>query len=118
VSGNYIYKGVTFGGDIKQGMTAIDTNSTVTYNAVDPVSGTVQTRTIDGAALNAAYSPSGQLQSTAEAAQFDVTHMQKILANDPAAYGTVAQGQQLLAIRQAKADAAKAAYQASLPSGN
>ena len=114
VTGNYIYKGVTFGGDLQAGIQAIDTNSTVTYNAVDPVSGTVMTHTVDGAALNAAYSQSGQLQSAAQTAQESVAHVQAVLASDPTAYGTVAQGQQVLAMRQARADAAVAAYNASL----
>lgn len=121
VSGNYIYKGVQIPANrdgLAASMTAIDNNTTTSYNYVDPVSGTVQTRTIDGAALNAAYSPSGQLKSTAEAAQFNVDHVQKILASNPTAYGTVAQGQQVLAARQATADAAAAAYKASLPSGS
>ena len=115
VSGNYIYKGVTFGGDIQSGIKAIDTNSTVTYSAVDPVSGTVMTHTVDGAALNAAYSPSGQLQSDAQTAQESATHVQAVLASNPTAFGTVAQGQQVLATRQARAAAAAAAYKASLP---
>jgi hypothetical protein len=113
-SGNYVYKGVTFGGDIKAGMQAVDSNSTVTYNAVDPVSGTVMTHTVDGAALNAAYSTSGQAKSDAQAAQDSVLHVQQVLARDPLTYGTAEQGQQVLAIRQAKADAAMAAYQATL----
>ena len=114
VSGNYVYKGVTFGGDLTAGIQAIDTNATVTYSAVDPVSGTVITHTVDGSALNAAYSTSGQAKSDAQAAQDSVAHVQAVLASDPTAYGTVAQGQQVLAMRQAKADAAIAAYQATL----
>ena len=117
ITGNYIYKGVQLPADrsgLAASMTAIDTNTTASYNYVDPVSGTVQTRTIDGATLNAANSPSGQLLSAAQTAQESVIHVQSILASNPTAYGTVAEGQQILAIRQAKADAAKAAYQASL----
>ncbi len=114
VSGNYIYKGVTFGGDIKQGMTAIDTNSTVTYNAVDPVSGTVVTRTVDGAALNAAYSTEGQAKSVYDTKLESVQHVEAVLARDPNAYGTAAEGQQVLAMRKANLAKAASDYEAAI----
>ena len=58
VTGIYQYKGVNLGGDstglnktenINLLTNAVDTGSTVTYNYVDPVSGTVFTKTFNGA---------------------------------------------------------------------
>lgn len=114
VSGNYVYKGVTFGGDLNAGIKAIDTKSTVTYSALDPVSGTMMTRTVDGAALVEAYSTTGQARSEYESKLADVQRIERNLAKDPTTYGTVAEGQQILEIRKAKLADAKAAYDATL----
>ena len=116
VTGNFLYKGVTIPNTgtaslqtIVSAQQAIDNKSVVTYTYPDPVTGTVATRTFDGASAVAAASPSGQAQSAYDAALASLQHTQSLTPAQLSS--TQAQYDQIIAIKQAKLDAAKAALQ-------
>lgn len=122
VSGNFLYKGVTIPNTgtasmqtIVSAQQAIDNKSVVTYTYPDPVTGTVATRTFDGAtAVANQQATSGELgkaQSAYDTALESLQHTQSLTPNQ--LLSTQAQYDQIVAIKQARVDAAKAAILAA-----
>ena len=106
-----MYKGAIVPGsrkDLAAGISAIDNGTTSTYTVTNPSTGALEPRTFDGAAAAEAASPVGQAQSVYETKLESLTHSQKVLAADPTIYGSVEDGQKILAIKQANLEKAQA----------